>query len=366
MDSNHDQDAPVTEADIQAYVDGELSPARRAAVSAYLAANPEEAARAADYQMLNLALHREFPLEHKSALTLEQAALAAKLSQAARRSRSLWQRSGRLAAGLAVVAVSMIVGWHAYERYATPEPSSLLAFAEKATDAHRHFAGYARPASPVVEQGTDGDDVVRWLSQRADDQSIGTPDLSEHGFELARERIIEASAEPTIQLLYRNHADDTYLSLIVGRNADEAKTAFTYVADGGLSLFYWQQGHYAFAISSRLGREALLAIAESVSGAMVGGTQAAPDTVPDDPGPAPDEGRAADRADVAPLVRSPTSRSAAPGSDLQGTESPSGVSEDTAGPANPGIVRQDSRARNAASLSGSDGNRTAPHRSAGA
>src|SRR5262249_12196993 len=40
-----DRDAPILEAELHAYVDGELPADRRAAVEAWLAANPQDAAR---------------------------------------------------------------------------------------------------------------------------------------------------------------------------------------------------------------------------------------------------------------------------------------------------------------------------------
>ena len=44
---------PVTEADLQAYVDGRLDAARRALVDGWLAARPEEAERVATYRRLS-------------------------------------------------------------------------------------------------------------------------------------------------------------------------------------------------------------------------------------------------------------------------------------------------------------------------
>jgi anti-sigma factor RsiW len=47
---------PVTEADLQAYVDERLDAARRAEVEAWLAARPDEAERIADYRRLGAEL----------------------------------------------------------------------------------------------------------------------------------------------------------------------------------------------------------------------------------------------------------------------------------------------------------------------
>ena len=45
-------DLPISEAELQAYADGRLPPARLAAVEAWLAARPEEAERIAAYRRL--------------------------------------------------------------------------------------------------------------------------------------------------------------------------------------------------------------------------------------------------------------------------------------------------------------------------
>ena len=48
---------PITEADLHAYVDGQLSPARRQEVEAYLAENPPAAAQVKCYRDINHGLH---------------------------------------------------------------------------------------------------------------------------------------------------------------------------------------------------------------------------------------------------------------------------------------------------------------------
>ena len=51
---------PVTEADLQAYVDEQLPAARRGEVEAWLAENPVEQARIADYRRQNALLRTRF------------------------------------------------------------------------------------------------------------------------------------------------------------------------------------------------------------------------------------------------------------------------------------------------------------------
>jgi anti-sigma factor RsiW len=52
--------APVTEAELHAWVDGQLAPARRAAVDAYLSQHPAEAARLQAYRAQNAGLRALF------------------------------------------------------------------------------------------------------------------------------------------------------------------------------------------------------------------------------------------------------------------------------------------------------------------
>ncbi|MRW88360.1 anti-sigma factor, partial [Pseudoduganella sp. FT26W] len=52
--------APVTEAELHAWVDGQLPPARHAAVDAYLADHPGQAARLHAYRAQNAALRARF------------------------------------------------------------------------------------------------------------------------------------------------------------------------------------------------------------------------------------------------------------------------------------------------------------------
>jgi len=64
--SDFTTDSPLTEADIQAFADGSLSPERAARVQRYLGAMPGEASRIAFYRRLNGQMQRSF-MPHASA-----------------------------------------------------------------------------------------------------------------------------------------------------------------------------------------------------------------------------------------------------------------------------------------------------------
>ena len=58
--SNNKNTEAITEADLQAYVDGQLPETRHAEIEAWLAVHPEEAARLHAYRAQNHALHGLF------------------------------------------------------------------------------------------------------------------------------------------------------------------------------------------------------------------------------------------------------------------------------------------------------------------
>lgn len=124
------------EAALHAYVDSQLPPARRAAMEAYLAQHPVEAARAATYRAQNIKLHALFgSLATSSSPELEKAAerLCRQLSWRGRSGR-MFRIAGPLAlllgAGLLVASwgwasssawsglVARSWGWHTASRAA--------------------------------------------------------------------------------------------------------------------------------------------------------------------------------------------------------------------------------------------------------
>ena len=76
-------DESVTDAELHAYVDGQLDNRQRRAVEAYLATHPEEAERVAHYQQLNSALRKLYePVLNEPLPTRRRVELTAMLQAA--------------------------------------------------------------------------------------------------------------------------------------------------------------------------------------------------------------------------------------------------------------------------------------------
>jgi anti-sigma factor RsiW len=247
---------PVTEAELQAYVDGRLPEARRADVEAYLAARPEEASRIAAYGSQREAL-RDLYAEVLDEPLPERLVRAAEGARSAARTRML--RWG-MAAGCAMVALAVggMAGWqlHAWN---SPTARGTTGIARQAAVAH---ATYSPEVRHPVEVGADQEaHLVAWLSKRLGG-SVRAPRLA--GFPLVGGRLLPGESGPVAQFMYQ-HESGRRLTLYV-RNEPGAsgETAFRYAREGKIGVFYWIDRGFGYALSGELEREDLYAVASQV------------------------------------------------------------------------------------------------------
>lgn len=252
---------PVTEAELQAYVDDRLDEARRDAVAAWLAERPEDARRVSAYREQSELLRRalgpaseaeEPPPEHLVAAT---------------RGKPSGRRWGR-AVGFGVQAAAAIVllvvggagGW--WLRGATPDAAPRQ-MARLATDAH---AIYSREARHAVEVGREEEaHLIGWLSKRLG-QELVAPDFSSHGFTLVGGRLLPAGGgAPAAQFLYER-SDGRRITCYVTVNREGGETAFKTLERDGIRAFYWIDGPLGYALVGEVERNELLRLAHLAYG----------------------------------------------------------------------------------------------------
>jgi anti-sigma factor RsiW len=251
---------PLSDADIQAFVDGQLAPDRAHVVAAAVASNPELAARVADMRGRN-ALLRE-ALEPVLAEPIP-----ARLLEAAQGPRRAGATSGWLKPAFALAATLTLgvgTGWFVrdvlIERTGTP-----TTFARQAAFAH---ALYAEDANrPVEIWASDEKRLVGWLTKRLG-FSVHAPDLNGIGYALVGGRLVAGNENPTALFMYEN-ADKNRLSLQVRkRAAGTGEVGFRYAVENGVGVFYWIDDACGYAISGKLDRTQLLKVAQVVNGQL--------------------------------------------------------------------------------------------------
>ena len=249
----------VTEADLHALVDGQLTPERQREVQEYLSRRPEEAERVDSYRTQKHELRALFD-------PVLGEALPARLQRAAR-PQTPWYLQ-RLAAGVAIAVISGAAGWGlrsgtlpaegslAQRAPATITLASATGFAQRAAVAHAVYSPDAR--RPVEVSAEHEDQLVAWLSTR-----MGTPMKPPHlqalGYTLDGGRLLPGGQGPVAQFMYHDPAG-TKLTLYVSREiggTDPASkgggnqdTAFRFAREGSVNVFYWVDGAFGYAISA--------------------------------------------------------------------------------------------------------------------
>lgn len=235
--------------ELHAYADGRLEPGERQRITAWLKANPEQAARVRDWQRQNELLHHAYDAVLDEPLPQRWQARVARH----RRWRPLATAAGWLVAG---VAIGMLLGPLRRDAPAAAQ----LPLARQAAIAHAVYAPEVR--HPVEVDASQEAHLLQWLSKRLG-RPLYIPALGERGFALVGGRLLPGSEGPVAQFMYED-AQGRRLTLYVSApEAGERESAFRYAVERGVGVFYWVDARFAYALVGELGREELLAHAES-------------------------------------------------------------------------------------------------------
>ncbi|MEX3921574.1 anti-sigma factor [Paraburkholderia sp. BR10872] len=272
-----EQQNPVTQDEIHAYVDGTLSEARRADVERELERNPELAARASDFFALNNLLHERYDRVLNEPLPARlRVAAPEPAQQAVRNARPAanWPRFAGLAAAL-VLGVGIGWGMH-YGMSGTGGPAGAagggelrtvsadgtMRFAQQAALAHVVYMPTV--ARPDTMDDSQEQDFVKWLANRLG-TNVRAPMLSKSGFELSGGRLLPADDGGEVaQFMYHNARGERVTLCISHRKASANTTAFKLYQDGPVNVFYWVDGDFGYALSGGIDRKALLQLAHDV------------------------------------------------------------------------------------------------------
>lgn len=238
----------ITENDLHAYVDGELAPDRRTAVEQHLGQSPEEAERVRIYAAQNAALRALFnPV-------LEEPVPERLLRRPMRR---WWPRIASVAA---VFLAGIAIGWLLRGSASAPLPAD-LPLAKRAAIAHAVFTPEVRHP---VEVGADQEDhLVKWLSKRLG-TDLKAPKLEANGYVLVGGRLLSGPQGPVAHFMYQDAKGQRLTLYVTAQRGDSSDTAFRYSQEGRVSVFYWIDRRYGYALSGEMSRDALLGLANLV------------------------------------------------------------------------------------------------------
>src|SRR6266699_1171373 len=262
---------PLTEDDLHAYADGQLSPERAAQVGDALEREPALAARVADIRQQNARLRDAFDPWLGEALPRELVdAAKSPRSRRDRRAHRAWPVIVLAAAASLFIGIGL--GWQ-FRNEVLQQAGTPVSFPRQAAITHALYAGDAN--RPVEIWANEEERMVRWLSKRLS-FPLRAPNLNEFGFALVGGRLVAGNEKPGALFMYEN-ADKQRISLLVRKDdARTRETAFRYAYEDGVGVFYWIDDACGYALSGKLERVQLLFVARLVYGQLAPPDLAAP------------------------------------------------------------------------------------------
>ena len=246
-----DNDLPVTDDELHAYVDGELPADRRTAVETWLATHADDAARVATWRLQADAIRARYadvatqPIPQK--LHLDRMSYAS--------------RPWKLAAAAAVVTAFLLgglVGWMARDT-AGDAPSDFQRLTAQAIDAHKIYAAEVR--HPVEVPAAEAEHLQQWLSKRVG-YPLRTPNLEAQGLHLVGGRLLPTPAGAAAAFFMYENASGERFTLYCAR-ANVADTAMHYNAADKAGAIYWVDDRIAYIVSGTIERKLLWKVARA-------------------------------------------------------------------------------------------------------
>jgi anti-sigma factor RsiW len=230
---------PITEDDLEGFVDDVLDAESRAAVQTYLDGHPEEARRIAAY-VAQRALLRDALRPIAEEPVPPQLGLS-HLIEAQRRPRlRIWSTA---AAAVVALSLSGVGGWSLRGMTMAPM-NGIAALAQEAT---MNYMVYAPDRlRPVELKAADRDELVSWASDQLH-HPISVPDLTVSGYRFMGGRVVATMHGPAAMLLY----DDDHgsrVAMLIRPMAIDRDTKMTRHEDRGVTGFTWAGNGIGYSV----------------------------------------------------------------------------------------------------------------------
>ena len=264
----------ISEAELHAFVDGELTTQERAEIEALLAAAPVEQALVRDLSDLNEAMRARYSAQLEAPLPASVRQLLGRLPR--------WHpapatRQASFAAALLVALAAGMAGYIVRDFFRA-DGRQEATFVINAIGAHSVYVPEVR--HPVEVKAAE-EHLVRWLTRRVGAPFVA-PSLVEHGWKLMGGRLVPDGGLPAAQFMYED-ATGRRLTLYIRKETGLNNTSFRFGEKDGFAAFYWIDRPLAYALAGRLQREELMSLANTVYAQLEAAASAAGQASPPAP-----------------------------------------------------------------------------------
>jgi anti-sigma factor RsiW len=241
---------PVTEDELHAYVDGELPVDRHEAVAAWLTTHPDVAAQVAAWRAQGESIRARY-----GAIVNEPLPKRLKLDSVMK--ERPW-RSIAAAAACVAFLLGGASGWFAHGA-ATPSPSGFDKLTMEALQAHKLYTLEVR--HPVEVTGDERPHMTTWLSRRLGyEQRI--PDLSSIGLKLVGGRLLPGPDGAAAFYMYEGASGERFT--IYCSKTDVPETALRYKDSDRAAAFLWVDDKRAYVVSGPANRARMEMVTKAI------------------------------------------------------------------------------------------------------
>lgn len=150
-----------------------------------------------------------------------------------------------------------------YVRKEPPAQGLAEAYALPARAARAHLVYASEVRHPVEVAANEQDHLVKWLSKRLD-VNLKVPVLSELGYELMGGRLLPGIEGPVAQFMFQDAAKKRVTVYVTSKQHKDPITAFRFIQEGPVSVFYWVDEDCGYAIAGEIARPELTRIANVI------------------------------------------------------------------------------------------------------
>ena len=251
--SNSSQPNEIDE--LMAFVDGQLSDERAAAVRRRIERDPEARRYVDELRLQNDAVRRTFGAAASEDIPIRL------LEAVQREPRNRFEEFFRQAAPIAAsLFVGVGLGW------SVSGVGGAVASAE-ADLRGRTLAAFdvyaAEPARPVEIAADGSGEMEEWFANRLD-MRFSLPRLGDLGFDPIGGRLMIGSKGPAAMLMYENDDGERIVVYIRNDMPSETHVEPQFDQRDGIGVMSWAEGTRGFGVSARMDREHLTAVAQLV------------------------------------------------------------------------------------------------------
>lgn len=248
---------PITEDDLQAYVDAALDPTR-SEMEEYLKTHPEVADRVRGY------IRQRGELRAALGPIAEEPVPAelnlARMLDARRRTAPTWWRA---AAAILLVCLGAAGGWSVRGVIGSaplPASAGIQALAQEAANSYALYA--PDHTRPVEIRADDQAGLVKWAAEQLR-HPVAVPDLSAAGYRLMGGRVVPTAHGPAALFMYDND-HGTRLVILSRRMEVDQSARMTPHSQGNVEEFTWADDGMGYSVVGPLPSGTLHPIADEI------------------------------------------------------------------------------------------------------